>query len=73
MSAIPRAKLSSKFQISVPKSVRDKQGWRAGQEFAFVPTETGGVELIAVPTREQLFGMYKGADTSNYRDRNDRY
>jgi AbrB family looped-hinge helix DNA binding protein len=30
-------KLSSKFQISVPKSVRDEHNWKAGQKFAFAP------------------------------------
>ena len=66
-------KLSSKFQISVPKAVRESQGWKAGQEFAFVPDGEGGVSLVPVPTLEELRGMFKGADPSNYRDRNDRY
>jgi hypothetical protein len=30
--------LSSKFQISVPKSVREQQKWKVGQKFAFVPS-----------------------------------
>ena len=29
--------LSSKFQISVPKEVREELGWKAGQKFAFIP------------------------------------
>jgi AbrB family looped-hinge helix DNA binding protein len=29
--------LSTKFQISIPKEVRDAQNWKAGQQFAFVP------------------------------------
>ena len=31
------ARLSSKFQISIPKAVRAAQGWQAGQVFAFIP------------------------------------
>lgn len=64
--------LSSKFQISVPKSVREKEQWQPGQKLAFVPT-SGGVMLVPIPTLKQLRGLAKGADTSNYRDRNDRF
>jgi AbrB family looped-hinge helix DNA binding protein len=73
MSARTGTRLSSKFQISVPKAVRESQGWKAGQEFAFVPTGNGGVELVRVPTLEELRGMFKGADSSDIRDHTDRY
>lgn len=65
------ATLSSKFQISIPKEIRDSQNWEAGQKFAFVH-KGGGVMLVPVPTLDELIGMAKGADTSGYRDRNDR-
>jgi AbrB family looped-hinge helix DNA binding protein len=64
--------ISSKFQISLPKEVRERQKWRAGQKLVFV--ETGnGVMLVPVPTAEELFGIAKGADPEGYRDRKDRY
>ncbi|MES1202424.1 MAG: AbrB/MazE/SpoVT family DNA-binding domain-containing protein [Pseudomonadota bacterium] len=66
------ATLSSKFQISIPKAVRDAQGWNAGQEFVFIP-KGAGVLLVPVPAREELRGIAKGADPTNYRDRRDRY
>lgn len=66
------ATLSSKFQISIPKEVRDEQHWEAGQEFVFIP-KGKGVLLMPVPELRQLAGMAKGADTSDYRDRQDRY
>ncbi len=65
--------LSSKYQISVPKEVREQQGWKPGQEFAFVPDGKGGVLLVTVPTMKELFGMFRGANPDGYRDRNDRY
>ena len=65
-------KLSSKFQISIPKEVREQQGWSAGQEFVFIP-KGGGVMLVPVPKREELFGIAKGANGEDYRDRTDRY
>jgi len=66
------ATLSSKFQISIPKAVREAQHWDAGQEFVFVP-KGGSVMLVPVRKFEDLAGIAKGANTENYRDRNDRY
>lgn len=65
-------KLSSKFQISVPKSVREQQNWKAGQKFAFVPRGKS-VVLVPVPTLEDLLGIAEGTDPTGYRDREDRY
>ncbi|MEX4009417.1 AbrB/MazE/SpoVT family DNA-binding domain-containing protein [Neoaquamicrobium sediminum] len=65
-------KLSEKFQISIPKEVRERQGWKAGQEFAFIP-QGKGVMLVPVPTLDELRGIAKGANSDGYRDRNDRY
>lgn len=66
------ATLSSKFQISIPKAVREALGWEAGQELAFIP-DGRGVRLVAVPTREEMFGIAKGAESEDIRDRRDRY
>jgi AbrB family looped-hinge helix DNA binding protein len=66
------ATLSSKFQISVPKTVREEQHWEAGQEFVFIP-KGKGVLIMPVPELEQLAGIAKGARKGNYRDREDRY
>jgi AbrB family looped-hinge helix DNA binding protein len=64
--------LSSKFQISIPKSLRESMKWKAGQEFAFIPNGKG-VLIIPVPTIDELRGIAAGANPENYRDRNDRY
>ena len=66
------ATLSAKFQISIPKSVREAQAWRAGQEFVFIP-KGKGVLVMPVPERGALAGIAKGARTEGYRDREDRY
>ncbi|MFO1209138.1 MAG: AbrB/MazE/SpoVT family DNA-binding domain-containing protein [Amaricoccus sp.] len=66
------ATLSAKFQISIPKAIREAQRWEAGLTFAFIPKGTG-VLLVPVPTREVLAGIAKGASTSDYRDRSDRF
>ena len=64
--------LSSKFQISIPKAVRESQNWKPGQQFAFIPKD-GGFLLVPVPDDDHFFGIAKGANTDNYRDREDRY
>lgn len=66
------ATLSSKYQISIPKAVRDEQHWEAGQEFVFIP-KGKGVLVMPVPELEQLAGLAKGAKRAGYRDRKDRY
>jgi AbrB family looped-hinge helix DNA binding protein len=69
MNAI--ATLSSKFQISIPKAVREAEGWEAGQVFVFIP-KGKGVLLAPVPGRSALTGIAKGANPDGYRDRSDR-
>ena len=66
------ATLSSKFQISIPKAVRDEAHWKAGQEFVFSP-KGKGVLLMPVPQLGDLAGIAKGARKEDYRDRKDRY
>jgi AbrB family looped-hinge helix DNA binding protein len=66
------ATLSSKYQISVPKAIRDDLHWQAGQEFVFIP-KGKGVLLMPVPELEQLAGLAQGASTEGYRDRQDRF
>jgi AbrB family looped-hinge helix DNA binding protein len=65
------ATLSSKFQISLPKAIRDELHWQAGQEFVFIP-KGKGVLLMPVPELAQLAGIAKGANPDDYRDRQDR-
>ncbi|MBK7422211.1 MAG: AbrB/MazE/SpoVT family DNA-binding domain-containing protein [Propionivibrio sp.] len=66
------ATLSSKYQISVPKIIRDELHWEAGQEFVFIP-KGKGVLLMPLPELEQLAGMVSGARAEDYRDREDRF
>ncbi|MFT3791305.1 MAG: AbrB/MazE/SpoVT family DNA-binding domain-containing protein [Rudaea sp.] len=68
------ATISSKFQISIPKAVREALHLKAGQELVFVP-KNGSIVLVPVRKLEEMTGMLKdmNLDTENYRDRNDRY
>jgi AbrB family looped-hinge helix DNA binding protein len=66
------ATLSSKFQISIPKPVREAQHWEAGQEFVFIP-KGKGVLVMPLPDFNELAGLARGANTEDYRDRGDRF
>ena len=65
------ATLSAKFQISIPKAVRDARQWAAGQAFVFLP-KGSGVLLVPVPDARDLVGIARGANPDGYRDRSDR-
>jgi AbrB family looped-hinge helix DNA binding protein len=71
MRSLATATLSSKFQIFIPKAVRDLRHWQAGQEFAFIP-KGEGVLLIPVPRCEDLVGLAPGARLHDWRDRTGR-
>ena len=66
------ATLSSKYQISIPKTVREEQRWEAGQVFVFIP-KGQGVLIMPLPELEQLAGLARGAKRAGYRDRKDRF
>lgn len=66
------ATLSRKFQISIPKSVREEQQWEAGQEFIFIP-KGRGVPIMPVIELDELRGIVPGANTERCRDRKDRF
>lgn len=65
------ATLSSKFQVSIPKAVREHQHWKAGQKLVFIP-KGKSVLLVPAPSIDDLRGIAKGANPEDYRDRNDR-
>jgi AbrB family looped-hinge helix DNA binding protein len=64
------ATLSSKFQIVIPKAIRDEMGLKAGQKFVFV-TKGNVIHLVPQMEADELLGLAKGADPGAYRDRSD--
>ena len=65
------ATLSSKFQISVPKDIREALQLKPGQKLVFLNTGSA-IKLVPQPPVSELFGIAKGADTSHYRDHDER-
>lgn len=65
-----RVTLSSKFQVVIPKEIREKAGLRAGTSFEIIQYGNR-IELIPVDSIKKLNGFLKGIDTAIDRD-NDR-
>jgi AbrB family looped-hinge helix DNA binding protein len=65
------AKLSSKFQLAIPKVIRDQLDLKAGQQFALV-VKGDIIELIPVRSLAAARGSFKGSNPNDYRDQQDR-
>lgn len=65
------ATLSSKFQLCLPRSIREQMQLQAGQKFAIIPK---GDTIVLAPIRalNEARGMLKGVDPNGYRDRGER-
>jgi AbrB family looped-hinge helix DNA binding protein len=64
------ATLSSKYQVMIPKHVRERLRLRPGQKFTVV--EKGdSVVLVPIGGIEDLRGALANADASGLRDRSD--
>jgi len=60
--------VSPKYQIVIPKSVRDAMGIFAGQKVQ-VMTFQNRIELIPIQPIRKMRGFLKGLDTTVKRDR----
>ena len=65
------ATLSSKYQLAIPKAIREELGLQAGQKFAVI-AKGDVIELVPLRSLKAARGMFKGADPNSYRDRKDR-
>ena len=63
--------LSSKYQMSIPKGIRDILGLQPGQRFSVI-AKGSVIELVPIGSIEGARGRLKGADMNGYRDRTER-
>ena len=62
--------LSSKFQVSVPKEVRDALRLKPGQKMVIVNTGNS-INLFVQPSIADLVGIASGASAAGLRERDD--
>ena len=67
-----RATISPKFQIVIPKEIRERLDLKPGQQVALIDRD-GFVALVPQRPISELRGIAKGASTDDYRDETDRY
>ena len=73
------AKLSSKFQLSIPKAIRESLHLKAGQQFTII-TRGKIIEMVPIISVTDARGSFSdcgeynsdGSDSNSYRDRQDR-
>lgn len=65
------ATISSKFQISVPKKIREQLHIKPGQQFIFV-LKGECLELVPKRNLKDMRGILSGANTKDIRDRGGR-
>ena len=59
--------ISSKYQVVIPREVREQFNLKPGQKLLFIPYK-GTLRVVIVPTIEEARGMLKGMNTDNIRE-----
>ena len=62
--------ISCKYQVVIPKDVREKFNLKPGQKLAFIPFK-GTLRVVLIPSIEEARGMLKGMNTDNIREEED--
>lgn len=60
--------ISPKFQVVIPKSIRENMDIQVGQQFQFIQYGDR-IEFIPVPNIQEMKGFLKGMDTKIVRER----
>jgi AbrB family looped-hinge helix DNA binding protein len=60
--------VSSKYQIVIPRKVRDQLGLKVGQKVQVLPYE-GRIEIIPIESIKKSKGFLKGIDTKIMREK----
>lgn len=70
--AMTRTRVSSKYQVVIPKDVRERAKIRVGQEFQVI-TKGGSVTLVPDRPISSMRGFVRGIRTTGFREKKDRY
>ena len=66
-----RTKVSSKYQVVIPKDVRRTADVRVGQEFQVI-TKNGQITLVPDRPITSMRGFVRGMKTTGFREKKDR-
>lgn len=64
-------KISSKYQVVIPRPIREKFNLKPGQKITFIPY-CDSLRVVIVPPIEDAEGMFEGIDTDPQREKEDR-
>ena len=67
-----RTKVSSKYQVVIPKDVRQTAGIRVGQEFQVI-AKGGQITLVPDKPLAAMRGFVRGIKTTGFREKKDRF
>ncbi|MBV9495240.1 MAG: AbrB/MazE/SpoVT family DNA-binding domain-containing protein [Acidobacteria bacterium] len=67
-----RTRVSSKYQIVIPKDVRETAKVRVGQEFQVI-TKAGQITLVPDKPIAAMRGFVRGMRTTGFREKKDRF
>ena len=62
--------VSSKFQVVIPREIRDQFGVKPGSKVVFIPYNNT-LRVVVVPTIEQARGMFPAISSSELRQEED--
>jgi AbrB family looped-hinge helix DNA binding protein len=62
--------ISSKYQVVIPREVREQFGLKPGQRIAFIPFNKT-LHVVIVSQIEKARGSLKGMNTDGYREEDD--
>ena len=62
--------ISSKYQIVIPRKLREQFNLKPGQKIMFIPYQKS-IRLVIVPSIQDALGMFKGLNIDNLREEED--
>ena len=63
--------ISSKYQVVIPRKIREQYHLKPGQKVIFIPYKNS-LRVVIVPPIEEGYGFLEGIDTTVKRDEEDR-
>ena len=63
--------ISSKYQVVIPRPIREQFNLKPGQKLLFIPYNNT-LRVVIVPPIEEAEGIFEGIDTDPQREKEDR-